>query len=151
MRINKTASNMTQRLESVLTLKNFEVGGMVLFDEQPNYESPCQTSTVRQRFCEDLCFAMPETSVPQCACAYGTLSVDLRMCTRKISFSRLQNPSLPLLAPTEYLLVAMEREIRSMSMQPHGSSTSAPWRAITNLSLAVGIDFDYRDKKIFYT
>jgi len=45
----------------------------------------------------------------------------------------------------------MEREIRSMSMQPHGSLTSAPWRAITNLTLAVGIDFDYRDKKIFYT
>ena len=54
-------------------------------------------------------------------------------------------------APNEYLLVAMEKEIRSMSMQPHGSSTSAPWRSITNLSLAVGIDFDYRDKKIFYT
>jgi hypothetical protein len=45
----------------------------------------------------------------------------------------------------------MEREIRSLSMQPHGSSTSAPWRAITNLTLVVGIDFDYRDKKIFYT
>jgi hypothetical protein len=48
-------------------------------------------------------------------------------------------------------LVALEKEIRSISMQPHGSSTSAPWRAITNLSLAVGVDFDYRDKKIFYT
>jgi hypothetical protein len=55
------------------------------------------------------------------------------------------------LAPSEYLLVAMEREIRSMSMEPHGSATSAPWRAITNLSLVVGVDFDYRDKKIFYT
>jgi hypothetical protein len=83
MRINKTVSNMTQRLESVLTLKTYEVGGMVLFDEQPNYESPCQSSTIRQRFCEDLCFAMPDTSVPQCACAYGTLSVDRRTCTRK--------------------------------------------------------------------
>ena len=56
-----------------------------------------------------------------------------------------------LLAPNEYLLLAMEREIRSLSMQPHGSSTSAPWRSITNLTLAVGIDYDYRDKKIFYT
>ncbi|CAM4944086.1 unnamed protein product [Rotaria socialis] len=135
MRINKTVSNMTQRLESILTLKTYEVGGMALFDEQPNYESPCQTSTVRQRFCEDLCFAMPDTSVPQCACAYGTLSIDRRTCT----------------PPKEYLLVAMEKEIRSMSMEPHGSLTSAPWRAITNLSMVVGIDFDYRDKKIFYT
>lgn len=56
---------------------------MTLFDEQPNYESPCQTSTVRQRFCDDLCFAMPDTSVPQCACAYGTLSLDRRTCERK--------------------------------------------------------------------
>ncbi|CAF3898744.1 unnamed protein product [Rotaria sp. Silwood2] len=135
MRINKTASNMTQRLESILTLKTFEVGGMTLFDEQPNFESPCQTSTVRQRFCEDLCFAMPDTSVPQCACAYGTLNIDRRTCA----------------PPNEYLLVAMEKEIRSMSMEPHGFSTSAPWRAITNLSMVVGIDFDYRDKKIFYT
>jgi len=82
MRINKTVSNMTQRLESLLSLKTYEVGGMALFDEQPNYESPCQTSTVRQRFCEDLCFAMPDTSVPQCSCAYGTLSIDRRTCTR---------------------------------------------------------------------
>ena len=56
-----------------------------------------------------------------------------------------------LLAPNEYLLVAMEKEIRPMSMQPHGLATSAPWRAITNLSMVVGIDFDYRDKQIFYT
>lgn len=54
-------------------------------------------------------------------------------------------------APNEYLMVAMEKEIRSMSMQPHGAATSAPWRSITNLSMAVGIDFDYRDKKIFFT
>ncbi|CAF0886571.1 unnamed protein product [Adineta steineri] len=135
MRINKTVTNITQRLESILTLKTYEVGGMVLFDEQPIYESPCQTSTVRQRFCEDLCFAIPGSSVPQCACAYGTLSSDQRTCT----------------PPNEYLLVAMEKEIRSMSMQPHGLGTSAPWRSIMNLSLAVGIDFDYRDKKIFYT
>ena len=54
-------------------------------------------------------------------------------------------------APREYLLVAMEKEIRSMSMEPHGSATSAPWRSITNLSMVVGLDFDYRDKKIFYT
>jgi len=47
--------------------------------------------------------------------------------------------------------VAMEKEIRSMSMEPHGFSTSAPWRSITNLTLAVGVDFDFRDKKIFYT
>ena len=83
MRINKTVSNMTQRLESVLTLKFTEVGGMALFDEQIIYDSPCQSATVRQRFCEDLCFAMPDSSVPQCACAYGTLSVDRRSCTRK--------------------------------------------------------------------
>jgi hypothetical protein len=76
MRINKTASNMTQRLEIVLSLKASELGGMTLFDEQINYESSCQTSSVRQRFCEDLCFAMPDSSVPQCACAYGTLNMD---------------------------------------------------------------------------
>ena len=106
MRINKTVSNMTQRLESVLTLKTYEVGGMVLFDEQPNYESPCQTSTVRQRFCDDLCFAMPDTSVPQCACAYGTLNVDRRTCTRKIYSLTIKNKKfvcLALLAPSEYL------------------------------------------------
>ena len=86
MRINKTVSNMTQRLETLLSLKTYEVGGMALFDEQANFESPCQTSTVRQRFCEDLCFAMPDTSVPQCGCAYGTLSIDRRTCTGKKFF-----------------------------------------------------------------
>lgn len=153
MRINKTVSNMTQRLESVLTLKMSEVGGLALFDEQPVFDSPCQTSTVRQRFCEDLCFAMPDISVPQCACAYGTLNADRRTCSGNLSWTEhgfcLHRFSL--VAPNEYLLVAMEKEIRSMSMQPHGSSASAPWRALTNLSMVVGVDFDYRDKKIFYT
>jgi hypothetical protein len=83
MRINKTVSNMIQRLETILSFKTYEVGGMALFDEQPIFEKPCQTSTVRQRFCDDLCFAMPETSVAQCACAYGTLTMDRRTCTRK--------------------------------------------------------------------
>jgi low density lipoprotein-related protein 2 len=113
-----------------------------------------KTSTVPQRFCDDLCFAMPDASVPQCACAYGTLSVDRRTCTRKNFLSKLVMEILlffSFLAPNEYLLVAMEKEIRSISMQPHGSLTSAPWRAVTNLSMVVGVDFDYRDKKIFYT
>ena len=85
MRVNKSAINMTQRLEVVNSLRMNEVGGMALFDEQPNYESPCQTTTVRQRFCDDLCFALPETTVPQCSCAYGILNPDRRTCSRKFS------------------------------------------------------------------
>lgn len=82
MRINKTADSNTQRLDTVLPLKTYEVGGIALFDEQPIYQSPCQTSTVQQRFCDDMCFALPDNSVPQCACAYGTLNLDRRTCSR---------------------------------------------------------------------
>lgn len=79
---------MTERLETILLFKTYEVGRMALFDEQSIFEKPCQTSTVRQRFCDDLCFAMPESSVPQCVCAYGTLSMDRRTRTRKNFLSK---------------------------------------------------------------
>ncbi|CAF1308989.1 unnamed protein product, partial [Didymodactylos carnosus] len=121
MKVNKTVSNMTQRLETVLSLKSYDIGGMVLFDDQPVFESPCQTG--RQQFCEDLCFALPDSSLPECACAYGTLNMDRRTC----------------IAPKEYLIVAMEKEIRSMSMQPHGRS------------IPVGISYDWVSDRLYWT
>ena len=49
----------------------------------------------------------------------------------------------------EYLIYAMETELRSLHLDP--SVRGQPFAPITNLRGAVAIDYDYADKKIFFT
>ena len=56
--------------------------------------------------------------------------------------------------PLEYLIYAMESEIRSVNLPTSSSSSGGlqmPWRPIVGLNQTVGIDFDYRDAKIFFS
>ncbi len=54
-----------------------------------------------------------------------------------------------ILAVKEYLIYAVESELRSVHLDP--GTHSQPWRPITDLQGAVALDFDYADKKIFFT
>lgn len=49
----------------------------------------------------------------------------------------------------EYLVFTTRREIRSLHLDP--KVTSVPFAPKTNLSNVVGLDFDYKDKRIFFT
>ena len=49
----------------------------------------------------------------------------------------------------EYIVFTTRREIRSLHLDP--KVTSVPFAPKTNLSNVVGLDFDYKDKKIFFT
>ncbi|XP_015909717.1 low-density lipoprotein receptor-related protein 2 isoform X1 [Parasteatoda tepidariorum] len=108
---------------------------IVIYDikNQPTADSPCSKHSSGR--CEQLCFAMPETANQtfKCACASGMLGSDGRTCGDL----------------KEYIVFTTRREIRSLHLDP--KVTSVPFPTKTNLSNVVGLDFDYKDKKIFFT
>jgi low density lipoprotein-related protein 2 len=118
-----TTSNQIKRVNNAPDLNE-----VIVFSDksQPSdISSPCASSSG----CEQFCFAMPQSSTPKCACGRGELESNGRTCK----------------TPREYLIFAMENEIRSVSFVTGGGE---PWRPITGLNRAIGIDFDYRDNKV---
>lgn len=115
---------------------------IVMFDyrNQPPVESPCskdfvvansfgQTNYTR---CEQLCFAIPDDDKGRCDCALGKLGSDGRSCVQ----------------PDEYLLIATRKELRSFSLD---KSHSSPFLPRSNLSNVVGLDYNYDEKRIFFS
>ncbi len=124
-------------------IKSGNLEDLAIFNEksQPtDIESPCVANNARLSACEQLCFSMP-SSVRQtsaCACTIGELASDGRTCK----------------APKEYLIFAMENEIRGLTLSTNSDiipSSSMPWKPVTGLGTAIGIDYDYRDNKIIFT
>lgn len=127
-------------------VKTDTLNDLLIFNDksQPtNIVSPC-TGSNRRSLCEQLCFPMPAGVVrtSTCACAIGVLSIDTRTCNR----------------PSEYLIFAMENEIRSINLPVSNNIfdgaipiSGIPWKPVTGLSRAIGIDFDYRDNKILFS
>ena len=119
------------------------LNNLLIFNEksQPeNISSACKNSA-GQSLCDQLCFPLPDGERDHfvCSCAVGDLNGDGRTCKR----------------PDEYLIFAMENEIRSVNL-PKGSNdeghvSGMPWKPITGLRKAIGIDFDFRDKKIIFS
>ncbi|XP_078621857.1 low-density lipoprotein receptor-related protein 2-like isoform X1 [Branchiostoma floridae x Branchiostoma japonicum] len=94
--------------------------------------NPCQTNNGG---CEQLCFAMPDTTTPTCACAYGMLSSDNRRCDDV----------------SDYLIFAAGGEVRSLHLEP--SATSMPFEPVGagRLQLNGYLDFDAADNRIYIT
>lgn len=99
-----------------------------------NIDSPCSTAS-SSNVCDQFCFSMPQQNTPKCACAIGELDSNGRSCKQ----------------PSEYLIYSMETEIRSVNFPVGNLAGSVPWRPVTGLSRAIGIDFDYRENKILFT
>lgn len=108
---------------------------IVIFDakNQPPAETSC--SRLGTGVCEQLCFAMPEgyDESFRCACASGVLGPEKRRCQDV----------------KEYLVFTTRKEIRSVNLDPQ--ITSAPFPPKVNLTNVVGLDFDYANKKLFFT
>ncbi|KAF7489353.1 hypothetical protein SSS_07649 [Sarcoptes scabiei] len=109
---------------------------IVIFDaqNQPPGDSIC--SLRGDRICDQLCFAMPSGMDLQfkCACSSGMLDkVDGKKCQ-------------PL---EEYLIFTTRKEIRTINLDE--SISSPPVMPRTNLTNVVGLDFDFANKKIFFT
>ncbi|XP_076061029.1 low-density lipoprotein receptor-related protein megalin isoform X2 [Oratosquilla oratoria] len=95
-------------------------------------ETPC--SQLGNGGCEQLCFSFPTGVTPhyRCACATGVLS-EKRKC----------------IASKEYIVFTTRTEVRSIALEP--MSTNTPFEPMKNLTNVVGVDFDYEEKKLFYT
>lgn len=113
---------------------------IAIFDvtNQPTDETnPCR------RFgngnCEQLCFSFPQDLVSgpratvKCDCATGQLAADGRRCE----------------FVDEYLVFSTRTEVRAINLDPR--STTTPFSPVANLTNVVGIDFDYKDQKLFFT
>ncbi len=94
--------------------------------------------------CEQLCFSYPEEAPTstftgrKCACATGTL-INSRKCV----------------VSPEYLVFSTRSEIRSEHITSDddlsSADTSKPFEPVKNLTNAVGLDFDYKRGKLFFT
>ncbi|RWS16465.1 low-density lipoprotein receptor-related protein 2-like protein [Dinothrombium tinctorium] len=109
---------------------------IVIFDakNQPSGETPC--SRLGNGMCQQLCFAFPEgRNGPswKCDCASGILSNDGKTCKDV----------------DEFLVFSTRREIRSVHLDP--KVTSIPLQPIVNLTNVVGLDFDYKNRKLYFT
>jgi low density lipoprotein-related protein 2 len=109
---------------------------IVIFDakNQPPGDSPC--SRLSDRMCEQLCFAIPagySDESYKCACATGVLGPEKHKCKNV----------------DEYLVFTTRKEIRSVNLDPQ--VTSAPFPPRVNLTNVVGLDFDYANKRLFFT
>lgn len=89
--------------------------------------------------CEQLCFAFPQDLESgtllnyKCDCATGELASDGKHCK----------------FVDEYLVFSTRTEIRAINLDPR--VTNVPFSPIDNLTNVVGIDFDYKDQKLFFT
>lgn len=104
-------SNLSNISDSTLIkrVKTNSLNNLMIFNErsQPqNITSTCKNSA-GQSFCDQLCFPLPDGErIPfVCGCAVGELNRDGRTCKR----------------PDEYLIFAMENEIRSVNL-PKGNN-----------------------------
>lgn len=92
--------------------------------------------------CDQLCFSYPQDTTPtnpggrlnfRCECATGKLSSDGRRCE----------------SVNEFIVFSTRTEIRAINLDPQ--STAVPFKPLINLTNVVGLDFDYKDNKMFYT
>ncbi|CAL4174127.1 unnamed protein product, partial [Meganyctiphanes norvegica] len=86
--------------------------------------------------CEQLCFSFPDSpnqSRFECKCASGVLADDMQKCE----------------SSKEFLVFATRTEVRSLSLTP--KSNTVPFETVEGLTNVVGVDFDYKDKKIVFT
>ncbi|RWS26517.1 low-density lipoprotein receptor-related protein 2-like protein, partial [Leptotrombidium deliense] len=106
---------------------------IVIFDlkNQPSADTPC--SLLGTGVCQQLCFAMPKNTTAKCDCASGVLSADGKSCEDV----------------KEYLVFTTRRELRSVHLDP--KTSSIPFAPIVNLTNVVGLDFDYENRKMFFT
>lgn len=87
--------------------------------------SPCSENNGG---CEQLCFSFPNKTEPKCQCATGVLDKN---------------------GKSEYLVVAAETEIISVSLDPR--IKSAPIPPVKGLFGVVAVDFDYDESYIYFS
>ncbi|XP_028331825.1 low-density lipoprotein receptor-related protein 2 [Gouania willdenowi] len=93
--------------------------------------NPCQEDNGR---CQQFCFAIPDQEHPKCGCAHGSL---------------LSNGVTCGYGQDEFLVFTTDYTLNSLRLDPTDHSTPYP---TVNLGYnLVALDYDFREKKIFFT
>ncbi|XP_057682782.1 low-density lipoprotein receptor-related protein 2 [Corythoichthys intestinalis] len=93
--------------------------------------NPCHEDNGR---CQQLCFAIPNQDHPKCACAHGSL---------------LSNGITCGYGQDDFLIFTTDYTLNSMRLDPQDHSTPFPtFQLGYNL---MGLDFDYRERRVFFT
>jgi low density lipoprotein-related protein 2 len=93
--------------------------------------NPCQEDNGR---CQQLCFALPEQEKPTCACAHGSLLNNGVSCGYGLD---------------EFLLFTTDYTMNSLRLDP--SDHTSPYPTINLGYNVMALDFDFADKRIFFT
>lgn len=92
--------------------------------------NPCQDDNGR---CSQLCFALPENQVPKCRCAHGSILSNGVSCG---------------FGSEEYLIFTTDYTLNSARLDPEDHSL--PFRAISLGYSVMALDFDFRDKRVYF-
>lgn len=121
---NSKPTSIRSNLPSLRDIQIFDI------NTQPEpHQNPCKLTV-----CEQLCFPLPSSagiSDYVCDCVSGQ-----RQGTKCVELE-------------EYVVFATRSDIRSAHIDP--KNTEVPFQPISNLTNVVGIDFDFREKKIVFT
>nr|XP_046225254.1 LOW QUALITY PROTEIN: low-density lipoprotein receptor-related protein 2 [Oncorhynchus gorbuscha] len=93
--------------------------------------NPCQEDNGR---CQQLCFALPEQEKPTCACAHGSLLNNGVSCGYGLD---------------EFLVFTTDYTMNSLRLDP--SDHTSPYPTINLGYNVMALDFDFADKRIFFT
>lgn len=84
--------------------------------------------------CTHFCFALPKLHTPKCGCAFGTLQGDGKSCA---------------ISSENFLIFALDDSLRSLHFDPE--DYSQPFTAISVERIAVALDYDSIDNRIYFT
>lgn len=93
--------------------------------------NPCREDNGR---CQQLCFALPDQEKPKCGCAHGSLLNNGVTCGYGLD---------------EFLIFTTDVTLNSLRLDPQDHST--PFPVVTLGSYTVGTDYDFKEKKVFFT
>ncbi|XP_030630936.1 low-density lipoprotein receptor-related protein 2 [Chanos chanos] len=92
--------------------------------------NPCLEDNGR---CQQLCFAIPEQQQPKCGCAHGSLLSNGVSCGFGLD---------------EFLIFTTENTVSSVRLDPEDHSSPFPTFHVG--STAVALDYDFKDKRVFF-
>uniref|UniRef100_A0AAQ5Z5D7 Low-density lipoprotein receptor-related protein 2 n=1 Tax=Amphiprion ocellaris TaxID=80972 RepID=A0AAQ5Z5D7_AMPOC len=93
--------------------------------------NPCHEDNGR---CQQLCFAIPDQEQPKCGCAHGSLLSNGVSCGYGLD---------------EFLVFTTDYTLNSMRLDP--ADHSVPYPTVTIGYSLMGLDFDFKEKRIFFT
>ncbi|KAM9664148.1 low-density lipoprotein receptor-related protein 2 [Trichechus inunguis] len=111
---------------------------VTIFDQQVQPRSPAEVNNnpcmESNGGCSHLCFALPGLQTPKCGCAFGTVESNGKSCA---------------LSTENVLIFALENSLRSLQLDPENHSP--PFRAINVERIAVALDYDSINNRIYFT